>query len=105
MNVSAIITYKVINPMAFLFNVDQAIHYIKDQGSEVLKKVMSKFNYMSNDPNEPTLLDDTMIIGKDFRSVFCYKKCGRFPLLFPKRLINRPSYEGTSSNQNQGGRN
>lgn len=65
MNVSAIVTYQVVNPMAFLFSVDQAIPYIKDQGSEVLKKVMSKFNYMSNDPEEPTLLDDTMIIGKE----------------------------------------
>ena len=63
MNVSAIITYQVINPMAFLFNVDNARGYIHDQGSEVLKKIMSRFDYMSTDPTVPTLLDDTTVIG------------------------------------------
>ena len=63
MSVSAVITYQVTNPMAFLFNVDQAVSYIKDQGLEVLKKIMSRFEYMSNDPDTPTLLDDTVVIG------------------------------------------
>jgi hypothetical protein len=63
MNVSAIITYQVLNPMAFLFNVDDSKMYIHDQGSEVLKKIMSRFDYMSTDPSVPSLLDDTMVIG------------------------------------------
>lgn len=75
MNVSAVITYQVMNPMAFLFNVDNAKGYIHDQGSEVLKKIMSRFDYMSNDPNVPSLLDDTVVIGKYTKVFLSIGKC------------------------------
>jgi hypothetical protein len=87
MNVSAVITYQVHNPMAFLFNVDDAKGYIKDQGSEVLKKIMSRFDYMSNDPGVPSLLDDTMVIGKHFT---CQQS---------DELIIREMYERVASSQ------
>lgn len=64
LRVSAIVTYKVNDPVASLYNVDHYIQYIKDQGLEVLKRVVSRFPYRSNDENVPSLLDDTMIIGK-----------------------------------------
>lgn len=64
LNVSAVVTYKVTDPLAALFNVDKFGLYIKSQGQEVVKRVISRFSYMSNVEGEPTLLDDTMIIGK-----------------------------------------
>ena len=64
MHVSAVLTYKIIDPVAMLFNVDDFQKYVYDQGLEVLKRVMSRFCYRSNDPAEPSLLDDTMLIGK-----------------------------------------
>lgn len=63
MNVSAIVTYRIIDPMASLFNVDHFNSYVHDQGLEVVKRVCSRFLYRSTDTNEPSLLDDTMIIG------------------------------------------
>jgi hypothetical protein len=73
MSVSAVITYQVENPMAYLFNVDRPVKYIKDQGLEVVKKIMSRFDYMSNEPGVPTLLDDTVIIGKPHLMFFKIK--------------------------------
>ena len=64
LNVSAIITYKINDPLASLYNVDQFQRYIRDQGLEVLKRVISRFSYMVDNPNEPSLLDDTMVIGR-----------------------------------------
>ena len=63
MNVSAIVTYQIVDPMSSLFNVDNFTKYINDQGLEVLKRVLSRFPYRSSDPDKPSLLDDTMIIG------------------------------------------
>ena len=57
-------TFKIVDPLASLFNVDRFQKYIRDQGLEVLKRVMSRFSYMSNESNEPSLLNDTVMIGK-----------------------------------------
>ena len=64
MNVSAIVTYKITDPMASLFNVDNFQKYVYDQGLEVLKRVLSRFPYRASKQGEPSLLDDTMIIGR-----------------------------------------
>jgi regulator of protease activity HflC (stomatin/prohibitin superfamily) len=64
LSVSAVVTYKIVDPLASLYNVDQFTSYIRNQGQEVLKRVISRFSYMSDNPNEPSLLDDTMVIGK-----------------------------------------
>ena len=64
MNVSAIVTYKIVDPVASLFNVDDFKKYVFDQGLEVLKRVVSRFPYKSSTPGKPSLLDDTMIIGR-----------------------------------------
>ena len=66
MNVSAILTYKIVDPVASLFNVDNFNRYVYDQGLEVLKRVLSRFPYRASKAGEPSLLDDTMIIGKNF---------------------------------------
>ena len=63
MKVSAILTYKIVDPVACLFNVDDFNKYVYDQGLEVLKRVVSRFPYKSSTPGKPSLLDDTMIIG------------------------------------------
>lgn len=63
LNVSAVVTYRIHDPIASLFNIDHFGKYVKDQGLEVVKRVVAKFPYISSDPNTPSLLDDTMIIG------------------------------------------
>lgn len=65
MNVSAIVTYKITDPVASLFNVDDFNKFIYDQGLEVVKRVLCRFAYRSTFPDEPSLLDDTMIIGEN----------------------------------------
>ena len=65
MKVSAIVTYKIIDPVASLFYVDNFKKYIYDQGLEVLKRVVSRFPYKSKQPDKPNLLDDTVIIGSN----------------------------------------
>lgn len=67
MNVSAIVTYKIVDPVASMFNVDQFQKYVYDQGLEVLKRVLSRFPYRASNSGEPSLLDDTMIIGIERR--------------------------------------
>jgi regulator of protease activity HflC (stomatin/prohibitin superfamily) len=64
LHVSAVLTYKVIDPVASLYNVNNFNKYIKDQALEVIKRVISYFPYKSRNENEPSLLNDTMIIGK-----------------------------------------
>ena len=63
LNVSAVVTYKVVDPVASLFNVQNSYRYVYDQGLEVLKRVISRFPYKSENPGEPSLLEDTSIIG------------------------------------------
>lgn len=77
MNVSAVVTYKIVDPVASLFNVDQFQKYVYDQGLEVLKRVLARFPYRTSKPDEPSLLDDTMIIGKHSESVLIEGKCMR----------------------------
>lgn len=74
MNVSAILTYKITDPMASLFNVDNFERYVYDQGLEVLKRVLSRFPYRASKAGEPSLLDDTMIIGIDLSGWLIIRK-------------------------------
>lgn len=64
LNVSAIVTYKIEDPAKALFNVQGYSSYMHTQALEVLKRVLAKFPYRSSDPKKPSLLADTVVIGK-----------------------------------------
>lgn len=64
LKVSAILTYKIVDPVASLFNVGELERYLKDQGLEVIKRVLSRFPYKSTNRGEHSLLNDTIIIGE-----------------------------------------
>ncbi len=64
LNVSAIVTYKVDDPAKSLYNVSGCFSYMHTQALEVLKRVLAKFPYRSSDPSKPSLLTDTVVIGK-----------------------------------------
>ena len=63
LSVSAVATYKITDPPARLFNVDNFTRYIRDQGLEVLKRVTANFASMFNTSGEPTLVNDSVAIG------------------------------------------
>ncbi len=63
LNISVVITYTIDNPMALTYNVEKEKEFLMSQALEVVRRVVSNFNYRSNDPNETTLLKDTMVIG------------------------------------------
>lgn len=63
LNVSAMITYKITNPLAAVYNVQNYQTYIKDQALEVLKRVCSRFPYDSKNSHEPSLMNDSSDIA------------------------------------------
>lgn len=66
MKVSAMVTYKINNPLAAIYNVEDYESYIHDQAMEVVKRVCSRFHYRTNNPFEPSLMNDSTVIGKIF---------------------------------------
>lgn len=69
LNVSAIVTFKVADPIKVLYNVNGYVSYLQSQAVEVLKRVVTKLPYRNSDPSSPSLLSDTVIIGKLMREV------------------------------------
>lgn len=65
LKISAVITFKILDPVASLFHVANSQRFVEDQGLEVLKRVVSRFPYKANKPGQPSLLEDTVIIGID----------------------------------------
>lgn len=64
MNVSTVITYQIVDPKLSLFAVDDLNQFLIDQAQDVTKRIVSKFPYNSSDPEQPSLLNDTIIIGQ-----------------------------------------
>jgi regulator of protease activity HflC (stomatin/prohibitin superfamily) len=69
LNVSAIVTFKVEDPVKVLYNVNGYVSYLQNQAVEVLKRVVSRLPYRNSDPSKPSLLSDTVIIGKLMKEV------------------------------------
>lgn len=64
MKVSAMVTYKITDPLAAIYNVENYESYIHDQAMEVVKRVCSRFHYRTNHPLEPSLMNDSTVIGQ-----------------------------------------
>jgi regulator of protease activity HflC (stomatin/prohibitin superfamily) len=58
MNVSCIVNFVIEDPINALFGVENYRSFIEMQGSDVIKRICSKFRYRSNDPNEVSILAD-----------------------------------------------
>jgi hypothetical protein len=63
MNVSAVVTYAISDPVAAEYHVLNLENFVQNQGFDVLRRVCGKFPYRSNDPNEASLGDDSSIIS------------------------------------------
>ena len=73
LNISVVITYTISNALANLYNIKNSTKYLHSQAMEVVRRVVSQFKYRSNDPNEHTLIKDSMIIGKYMKELLNIK--------------------------------
>ena len=69
MHVSAIVNYVISDPIKATFAVDNLIGFIQNQGLEVLRNVCAQFPYRENDPNKPSLLSDSKLIGNHMKEI------------------------------------
>ena len=63
LNVSAMISFVVDDPIAFLYSVENPASFVQNQMFEVMRRVCSKFKYKSTDESEVTLLEDSHLIA------------------------------------------
>lgn len=63
LNVSAMISYVVDDPVSYLYSVDNTYTFVQNQMFEVMRRVCSKFKYKSTDESEVTLLEDSHLIA------------------------------------------
>ena len=56
--------YVIKNPVEATYHIRNVDNFLQNQAYDVLRRVCGKFPYRSNDPNEPTLLDDSSLISK-----------------------------------------
>lgn len=69
MNVSAIINYIVVDPIQATFAIENLEEYISNQALEVLRNVCAKFPYRHNDSSQPSLLNDSKLIGVQLKEI------------------------------------
>jgi len=58
MNVSTIVNYIITDPVSAVYNVENLYAFIHTQAYDVVRRICGKFRYISNDPQEITLLND-----------------------------------------------
>lgn len=73
LNISVVITYSIQGALAATYNVVNEYNFLNTQALEVVRRVISKFKYRSNDPNEVTLLKDSMVLGKYMKELLNIK--------------------------------
>ena len=69
MIVSSTIIYRIVDAIKAKFGITNLKLYIENQGLDVLRGTCSKFPYRSNDPSEPSLTQDSQIIGDKMREI------------------------------------
>ena len=74
MNVSTIVNYIITDPVSAEYNVEHLGQFIHTQAYDVVRRICGKFRYRSNDPNEPTLLEDSHHICRHMRDLL-QKRC------------------------------
>ena len=69
LNVSAIVTYSVKDPVKATYHVKEINGFLNNQAYQVLRRVCGKFPYRSNNPDQATLLGDASIISTHLRDL------------------------------------
>ncbi len=69
LNISVVITYTISDPLALTYNIEKEKEFLRSQALEVIRRVTCHFKYRSNNPDEPTLLSDTITIGSYMRKM------------------------------------
>ena len=64
LKVSSVITFRIVNAVESLFRVNDIQQFIIDQGLQVLKTVISRFPFNSQNSSEVSLLNEKLEIGK-----------------------------------------
>jgi regulator of protease activity HflC (stomatin/prohibitin superfamily) len=67
MAISAVMNYQVEDAIAYAYSVDDPYEYIQNQGAEVLRRVCSKFPYLSN--HEPSISKNSSFLGVCLREL------------------------------------
>ncbi|KAL0221333.1 hypothetical protein RCL1_001187 [Eukaryota sp. TZLM3-RCL] len=70
---SATITYQVADPVIAALNFQDVHDYIKNISLAVLKRVVSQYPYISDDPNDSTLMTEGKKVSEEMRQ-FMQKK-------------------------------
>ena len=65
LNVSSMISLVVVDPVAFLYSVENPYTFIENQMFEVMRRVCSKFLYKSTDPSQLTLMEDSGMVCRE----------------------------------------
>jgi len=89
-NVSAIVVYKVVNSKKAFFNVESYNDFIEDQSQAVLRQVVSKYPYETND-NSPNLKKENKEIQKELRDVL-QEKVAIAGIYVKSVMLNELSY-------------
>lgn len=55
--------------MEAIYHINDMDNFLRNQAYDVLRRVCGKFPYRSNDPNQPTLLDDSSAISKHMKDM------------------------------------
>lgn len=73
LTISVVITYSIQNALFSTYNVQNETNYLHTQALEVVRRVVSKFKYRSNNENEVTLLKDSMVLGRYMKDLLNIK--------------------------------
>eukprot|EP00833_Pecoramyces_ruminatium_P010858 jgi/Orpsp1_1/1184890/evm.model.c7180000091395.1 len=89
-NVSAIVVYKVVNSKKAYFNVENYDEFVEDQSQAVLRQVVSKYPYETDD-DTPNLKKENKEIQKELRDVL-QEKVAIAGIYIKSVMLNELSY-------------
>jgi len=89
-NVSAVVVYKVVNSKKAFFNVEDYASFIEDQSQTVIRQVVSKYPYETDD-DSPNLKKENKEIQEELRSVL-QEKVAIAGIYVKSVMLNELSY-------------
>jgi len=89
-NVSAIVVYKVVNSKKAFFNVEDYDEFVENQSQAVLRQVVSKYPYETDD-DTPNLKKENKEIQKELRDVL-QEKVAIAGIYIKSVMLNELSY-------------
>jgi len=89
-NVSAIVVYKVVNSKKAFFNVEDYDSFVEDQSQTVIRQVVSKYPYETDD-DSPNLKKENKEIQEELRNVL-QEKVAIAGIYIKSVMLNELSY-------------